>query len=145
MAAALKIFDQLDKATQDHLIAESKYAESYCATNSMLSNFYDCSCFSLHMLAERINRGPEVPFVNLIGTAQYQQCAAAPQIAGYGQSRCQTVLAHVGMPPQQLNTLCACTGRALARAFAASGGPDMNIANNQFDASLASCRDQGGY
>jgi hypothetical protein len=145
MEDLLELIASMPEEVQQELMNESNLAKNYCERNVMLSNFYDCSCFSLKIVAARIRKGPDIPFTNLIYEGQYKECVSMPLIAGYAMNRCNDSMTMANLTTGQLTDLCECTGRAMARNFASRPMPESNYVNHLFNDVMGACRNMYGF
>lgn len=138
----LRLLAQLPQAMQDEVTAEAEDMGIYCQNNLMLRNFYDCSCFSMRYMRERIMQGPDPDMSNLIEATDYAVCAFEPAIANYGYERCHDVIYMDRVSDKYITDMCSCTGRTLATRFTSRPVSSITYADNLFNASMQACRER---
>ncbi len=145
MEEVLKTVDKLPPEVQKDLMGEGNQAYQNCKNNVMLSNFYDCSCFALNYVNERIKRGPQDPYSKIVSTGDFKNCAFAPAIAGYSYKRCYNVLYLKTIGDKKMDNICTCTGKTLAKKFLERSATNMRYVDRLFTAALTECRHKNGF
>ena len=97
----------------DKYIQETRKVYQECAGNHTRSMFFDCKCFSMEFLDERIYRGP-VPSTQQIEFSLQKECRDATGAAGYEYSECLRGAANMapGTDPEEM---CACYANRFAK------------------------------
>ncbi len=139
---ALEKLSQLPPEIQQDLLKEADVIFDYCRTNFTLSNFYDCSCYALSMLDQRIDKGPDVPYVEITQEGKFQQCVSSPLIAGFAYKRCENIIMMRQISDETLEAICSCTGKTMIEKFSTLPAADIGYIDNLFTESLIAC--QGG-
>lgn len=145
IADIMNLIASMPEGVQESLMADAAHAKNYCENNTLLMSFYDCSCYSLEIVNERIKKGPDVAFIYLIEAGQYKECIDMGQVAGYGLNRCTQTLTTLNVTSGQLNDICECAGRVLARNYIIKPMPSFVFINYLFTDVLAACRAQYGF
>lgn len=104
----------------EEVIEEAEQIEQRCTDSSTMSVYYDCECWAMRFLEQRLIRGPEVSQNSVmmdIGT----ECPNTPAIAGYAYNTC----IHQGISTfpsgQDPEEYCECVGNSYAKLYERSG------------------------
>ncbi len=141
----MNLIASMPEGVQQSLMADAAFAKDYCTHNSLLLNFYDCSCFSLEIVNERIKKGPDVSLIELIQHGEYKECVDTGLVYGYGQNRCNDALTQMNVTTGQLKDICECSGKMLARNYVNHPMPSIRFINNLFTDVLTACRQHNGF
>lgn len=97
----------------DEYIQETRKVYQECSGNHTRSMFFDCKCFSMKFLDERIYRGP-VPSTQEIEFSLQKECRDATGAAGYEYNQClrTAVSMEAGTDPE---AMCACYANRFAK------------------------------
>jgi hypothetical protein len=141
----MNLIASMPQGVQERLMADAAQAKDYCEHNVLLGSFYDCSCFSLEIVNDRIKKGPDGALMDIMENGQYKECVSMPKIAGYGLNRCDRTLTTMSVTTGQLNDICDCAARMLARNYAVKPMPNILYINYLFTNILSVCRAQYGF
>jgi len=142
--AMLKLIASMPDEIQKDLMDEAAFSKDYCEHNAFLNGYYDCSCFSFKIIADRIAKGPKVDTFTLINDGRYGQCVDDAKVAGIGYEKCNAIMNYMTITTQQLNNICECTGRLLASTYRKSPDPVVSQVENLFTDILSECRHREG-
>lgn len=144
MQRALDKLEKLPPAIREELLEEAAGNRRHCENNVTLSNFYDCECFSLRILDERIDKGPSASYAAMIMSNNFKECASAPLSAGYGYKFCHEAMSLSRAGDRDKEKICQCTGRDLAKNFISHPAPEMEYIQHLFSDTLKKCREKLG-
>jgi hypothetical protein len=136
----MEIFAGLPADVQEELMEEADRAFNYCSGNYMLSNFYDCSCYTMTFMEERYEKGPEVPFIQLLQGDAIAECVFEPSIAGYIYTRCTTGAVMDSLTDKQVENMCQCASRATAMEFKKKPWLSMGYVDRMYNEIYIECR-----
>lgn len=134
------ILATMPEEVQNELMEDAAEAHNYCERNYLLRNFYDCECWALEFLHDRIRKGPDVPFTNIVIDSKYDNCVSTPKIAGYGYQRCHDIVYLDRITDEGIENVCGCSGRTLASDYKKRPAPHIKYINNLFRETLKDCR-----
>ncbi len=143
--ALLKLIASMPEEVQKDLMDEAEFSRQYCEQNSFLSNYYNCSCFSFKIIGDRIAKGPKPQTFELFQNARYSECVDDAKVAGVGFEKCSSIMTYMPINTQQLNDICECTGRLLAKSYRQSPDPVVSQVENLFTDVLSECRHRVGF
>jgi hypothetical protein len=141
----MNLVASLPQGVREVIMQEAQNSIWFCEHNDMLLNFYNCNCFSLKVAAERIKKGPDISFAELVQKGDFKECVDMGLIAGYGMNRCQDSLGFSPATTDQLNNICECAGRALAQNFVRQPLPNIIFVNHLFNDIVGGCRQMYGF
>ena len=143
--ALLQLMESMPEEVQKDLMDEAAYIKGYCEMNAFLNSYYDCSCFSLRIIGDRIAKGPKVPIFSLIQDGRYGKCVDDSKAAGIAYQQCMAIMTAMPINTQQLNDTCECTGRTMASVYRQSPEPNVSQVNRMFTDVLTYCRHKSGF
>ncbi len=99
----------------DEYITEARQVYQKCLTSHSRNMYYDCKCFSMSYLEERISRGP-IAHNSSIESAISGKCRDATEAAGYEYQQC--LGSFEGMQPgTDPEKLCECYANRFVEIF----------------------------
>jgi len=135
------LLEQMPPDIQGELLDEGKDAENYCSRNYLLAHFYDCPCLGIQFINERIQKGPDVGFLNLISQKKtYDHCVFKPSIFGFAYDRCERLLLTTHITDEKLDQICRCTGRSMAENFTRYPSLDIAYVDHLFRDKIKACK-----
>ena len=139
MQAVLEKIRQLPPDIQKEIMDEADRAYANCSVDSMMMNFYDCSCYALTIAGERIDKGPEVPYIELISGTKTGHCVSGPLIAGYVNGICTEVMSLQPVNTSIADEACRCTIKGMISAFRQQPVANMAYVQGLIDEKISQC------
>lgn len=100
----------------EEVIAEAEAMEVFCEGNSKMATYYECECWAMRFLEQRLVRGPNVAQTEVMLDIQ-GQCPNTPAIAGSVYQSCIQQGDDLFPQGQDPEEYCSCVGNSYARLF----------------------------
>jgi hypothetical protein len=104
----------------EEAIVEAEAFQQACEADSTLSTYYECECWAMRFLEQRIIRGPEVDATAVMLDIQ-ADCPNTPAIAGMAYNTCIGQGVDFFPDKHDPEEYCSCVGNAYAKLYARSG------------------------
>lgn len=111
-----KSFDEIPQ----EVIAEAEQIKGICQAHHRMSIYYECECWAMRFLEQRLVRGPDMD-ARIVMLDIQAECPNMPAIAGYAYQSCISQGIDFFPKDQDPEEYCGCIGNSYAKLYARSG------------------------
>lgn len=133
-----KIFEALDKETQENILDETAQIQQQCAAKETYATYHDCQCIADKFFVQRVLSGPD----KNAGVLLYKldrDCINSKDIIAYNFGRCLKLL-QFDQEQTGKTALCSCAAKDMAELYEKFPNPDYHHMRKLFSQSVIACR-----
>lgn len=132
------IFLALPPEMQDEVMAETEDYYNRCEKLPIYRTFHNCTCVSMKYFIQRLERGPDVPRIQIEDRIRLQ-CVDKARIAGEYYGRCLGMYKYSGA--HDLHKRCECYANNMAQIYSSAPTDDVYGQIRQGVRAMGGCRD----